>query len=93
MCQRHLPFKNPSRRAARIIGRDNGIRPQSTGGRLTRTRFVTTAAAPEASTATPGRNTDVSIASIRHNGRNTRTAWGAASSNATISGCNSAVRS
>ena len=35
---------------------------------------------------TPGRNTSVSIASARHNGRNTATACGAAFSSATISG-------
>ena len=87
------PFKNPSRRAARTISRDNGIRPQSTATRGLRTRGTRTTPSPGATTATPGRNTDASIASIRHNGRNTRAACGAATSNATISGCASTARS
>jgi len=44
-------------------------------------------------TATPGRKTFVSTINIRHNGRKILAACGAATSNSTISGVSSTIRS
>jgi hypothetical protein len=83
----HHPPQNRPRRTAAITPRGIGTRPKSTFARGLRTRFGLS------TTAAPGRNTCVSIASIRHNGRKIRTACGHAWSSATISGVSSTVRS
>jgi hypothetical protein len=56
------------------------------------TTGTTTSGAISTAPATPGRNNEVSTANIRQTGRKIRAACGAASSNATISGCPRIVR-
>jgi hypothetical protein len=83
----HHRFAERSRRTQAIAPRGIGTRPKSG---FTRTRDARTGATAR---TTPGRNTCVSIANIRHTGVSTRTAWGHAASNATTSGVSSTARS
>ena len=80
-------FPKPCRRAAASIPRGNGIRPQSTFARGFRTRgFKTTGFGGSYPNGVPGFSTRMSTASIRHIGRNMRTACGAAINSSIISG-------